>query len=143
MLVGVAVALPCVLGPWLLHGRRGSCWVPINLWVATVGFWGNYCGTHYFYNVLQARYTVPTGPFVLNGVPLVMYLMTHAYFCSYYTLSFWLMRRLGYGALSVPGKGALVVAMSYTTALLETWSISAFPHYTYPDFSKMLTIGSM
>ena len=33
-------------------------------------------------------------------------------------------------------------AQAYSTAVLEAWSISAFPGYTYPDLDAMLTVGS-
>ncbi len=36
----------------------------------------------------------------------------------------------------------MVVALAYTTAILETWSISAYPHYWYPSLRTMLLVGS-
>ena len=53
----------------------------MNAWVFIIGFVGNYFITHYFYNVLHMRYTVPVGPWSLNGVPLVMFLLTHPVSC--------------------------------------------------------------
>jgi cycloeucalenol cycloisomerase len=49
----------------------------VNVWVAILSFVGNHFITHYFYTILGMRYTVPVGPWSLNGVPLVMFLMTH------------------------------------------------------------------
>jgi len=32
--------------------------------------------------------------------------------------------------------------MGYMTAYLEAWSITSFPHYSYPDADAMLGVGS-
>ena len=72
MAIGVAAALPCVLLPWWLGGpERGKplaqrYWVKANLWIAIFSFVGNYFWTHYFYDLLGARYTFPS--WQLNGV---------------------------------------------------------------------------
>jgi cycloeucalenol cycloisomerase len=52
------------------------------------------------------------------------------------------LRRLKFDAASLPKKVMLIFALSYTTAILETWSISAYPHYWYPSLQVMLTVGS-
>ncbi len=68
-------------------------WLKANVWIAIFGFVGNYFWTHYFYTVLGARYLFPVTWF-LNGVPLLCYLITHAYFISYHTFATVLLRRL-------------------------------------------------
>ena len=75
-----------------------------------------------------------------------MFLMTHPYFMSYHIIATVLMRRFGF--LESPARHSFlthataVLGLAYLTALLEAWSISGFPHYTYPDQYVMYTIGS-
>ena len=67
MYVGLAMALPCLLGPLLLFPGQGEPITPVlkrfflhaNLWIAILSFVGNYFWTHYFYNLLGAAYTLP------------------------------------------------------------------------------------
>lgn len=92
-------------------------------------FVGNHFITHYFYALLGVSYTLPVGPYSLNKVPIVMHLLTLAYFGSYHVGAAVLMRRLNFASLSLPAKVALVAAMAYITAILETSSISFYPHY--------------
>jgi hypothetical protein len=68
-----------------------------------------------------------------------MYLMAFPYFISYHNLAAVLLRRIA-GCSSSEQQPAWtivnvvgVIGMAYTTAVLEAWSISAFPGYTYPD----------
>ncbi len=145
--LGVALAAPCVLLPWLTLGLPeglATPWVLLNVWVGIVGFWGNYAGwargmlrgqrrltpgragTHYFYRVLHVKYTLPVDGWMINDgagcgwapgaavasgltplpspVPLVMYLLTHPYFCSYHIGMTLLYRRLGFANFSRPRK---------------------------------------
>ena len=90
--VGLAAAVPCFLVPLFVVGDADKkrplldrYWVKANVWVAVYSFIGNYFWTHYFYTVLGTGYTLPSHD--LNDVPLVMYLLTHAYFCLYHALA--------------------------------------------------------
>ena len=69
-----------------------QCAWQANVWIAVFGYVGNYFWTHYFFKLLGASYTMKSHR--LNDVPLVMYLMTHAYFCFYHALSNVLLRRV-------------------------------------------------
>lgn len=102
-----------------------------------------------------------------------MHFMTVAYFLTYHTTSTAIIRRTGFGRSSKPGGGIVwpkllvqVFAMAYITAVMEAWTISAFPHYVsargitgetrfsadsthifslsqrYPDMRTMLVYGS-
>ena len=68
-----ALALPLALQPLLgdaktpLGARHAA---RAQLWMAIFGFIGNYWYTHYFYNVLRARYTMPA--WRVNDVPICM-----------------------------------------------------------------------
>lgn len=114
------------------------------MWLGIFGFVGNYWFTHYFYCVLKAQYTMPSWD--LNGVPIPMYFATHFYFCFYHVLSSCLLRK----ALTTfePSRArsiflvALVCTMSFTTAFLESATISAFPCYLFEDTHMAYTRGS-
>ena len=75
--LGAALALPCFVVPAVALGFHGAPaatggvppWLLLNIWVAILTFWGNYAGTHYFYDVLRVRYTVPVDGFELNKGP--------------------------------------------------------------------------
>mmetsp|Transcript_26411 Transcript_26411/g.78431 ORF Transcript_26411/g.78431 Transcript_26411/m.78431 type:complete len:159 (-) Transcript_26411:275-751(-) len=85
----------------------------------------------------------------INDVPLVMFLMTHAYFCFYHALSNVMLRRVRTGLacssrlVRRTAMGAVVFLLSYATAYMETLTISHYPYYKFVDRSKMYTIGSL
>jgi cycloeucalenol cycloisomerase len=110
------------------------------------GFIGNYLWTHYFFNVLGASYTLDS--YSLNQVPLIMYMLTHAYFSLYFVLGN-IVQRLFY---SVHPRSSWVRSIlfvvflsciSYMIAFLETWTIQHFPYYTFKDRDAMYKIGSI
>ena len=84
---------------------------------------------HYFYDVLGASYTLPVGPYTLNEVPVVMYLLTQPYFLSYHVLAACAMRRFDLASRSSLVYWSVISLAAYGTAFAETWSISAYPHY--------------
>jgi cycloeucalenol cycloisomerase len=102
-----------------------------NLWLAIFGFVGNYWYTHYFYSVLKAHYTMPSWD--LNGVPIPMYLATHFYFTFYHALSNCLLRKVLTSYAPSRTRDcffiSVVLALSYTTAFMESVTIAAFPCY--------------
>lgn len=155
--VGIALALPCISGPLLLANKEEKK-VPIferfivkaNIFIAVVGYIGNHFYTHYFYNVLGAHYTGPLGEgrgLEINKVPVSMFLMTHVYFMSYHILVAPLLRALknlfSGAASQCAGVALFVLLIALFTAFAETWTISSFPYYTYPDLNEMLTKGSV
>eukprot|EP00051_Salpingoeca_urceolata_P018533 m.260591 g.260591 ORF g.260591 m.260591 type:complete len:142 (+) comp19218_c0_seq11:476-901(+) len=73
-----------------------------------------------------------------------MYLLTHPYFLTYFVFGGMLLRRLRFWApqTGIVKRCTVIAAMSYTTALMETWTISGYPNYTYPDPHAMLVYGS-
>eukprot|EP00271_Cylindrocystis_brebissonii_P020078 TRINITY_DN6499_c0_g1_i1.p1 TRINITY_DN6499_c0_g1~~TRINITY_DN6499_c0_g1_i1.p1 ORF type:complete len:297 (-),score=31.71 TRINITY_DN6499_c0_g1_i1:214-1104(-) len=155
MLVGIVAAAPLVLVPLIIVGKADKVrplanryWVKANLWIAIFSFIGNYFWTHYFYTLLGASYTFPS--WRLNNVPIPLYLLTHAYFCFYHTLSNITLRRLRHalGGISSPFIRVLiqavwVVALSYFTAFMETATISNFQYYSFVDAGAMYRVGSL
>eukprot|EP00884_Botryococcus_braunii_P004627 jgi/Botrbrau1/14165/Bobra.182_3s0104.2 len=154
MAVGLCAGLPCFVLPLLLDPKADrqkpflqKYWVKANLWIAIFSFIGNYFWTHYFYQLLGAQYTFPAHN--LNGVPIALYFMTHAYFCFYHTLSNVLIRRT-LRATETYGKhvqglaaAALVFCLAYATAFMETLTIAHFPYYTFKDRARMYSVGSL
>lgn len=115
-----------------------------NVWIAIFSFIGNYWYTHYFYTVLQARYTFPAHR--LNDVPVALYFATHFYFVTYHTFANCLLRKVETTFASGLNRTLLfwtvVLAFSYFTAFMETLSISSFPYYSFADRYLAYTIGS-
>ena len=128
------LALPLIVQPFV-HGRSAGVWHAgrAQLWIAIFGFIGNYWYTHYFYVVLRARYTMPA--WRLNDVPIAMYLATHFYFSTYHVLANLALRRVRSSYAAGPARtalqAALVLAMSYAMAFMETLTISNFPYYDF------------
>jgi len=154
LLHGAAIALPAFLWPMLFPGpaeaklpftRRFT--TKANIWIWILSFNANYFWTHYFYQVLGARYTFPSHRF--NDVPINLYLITHAYFAFYHTFSNILLRRLwraveGYPKPLSYGIIVLVICvLSYAIAFGETFTIQNFPYYEFADRRAMYIYGSM
>ena len=82
----------------------------------------------------------------LNNVPIAMYFATHFYFCFYHVLSNACLRRVATGYAPGLAKTALrvavVAALAYLTAFLETLTISGFPYWRFDDRHQAYTVGS-
>lgn len=154
--VGVAFCLPCFLLPFLFPGQGEPStplmrrfWVKANVWIAILSFIGNYFWTHYFYNLLGASYTFKA--WRLNDVPFALYLITHAYFCTYHTGTTIVLRRFwtsefyyNRGAFGRRLSSVLAIAaLAYFTAFMETLTISGFPYYTFKNKDYMYKVGSV
>jgi len=115
-----------------------------NSWIFIFSFIGNYWYTHYFYSVLQAKYTFPS--WRLNDVPIPLFFATHFYFVTYHTFSNILLRIIeSRYAPSVQRSilfWATVISFSYFTAFIETLTISSFPYYSFRDRDLAYTLGS-
>lgn len=147
----VPLAAPFLLQP-ILFPLKAEANLPLflrysfkaNVWLALFSFVGSYWYTHYFYSVLQARYTFPAHR--LNDVPLALYFAAHFYFMTYHTFSNIILRRIETRYL--PGCArtvffwVAVLAFSYFTAFMETLTISSFPYYSFQDRFMAYTLGS-
>ena len=159
LILMVTMSLPCLFLPLLLADERERA-LPLqcryslkaNLYIAILAYIGNHFFTHYFYKVLGVRYTGPLAHgqgFEINNVPLSMFFATHVYFVSYHTivsLPLRLTKRVFIHASPLfrfVAMCLLIPSISVITAFLETWTISSFPYYTYPDNHAMLTKGSV
>lgn len=162
MLFGIAAAAPAVLIPYLRpHVDElqrpfwDTTWFRMNLWVAVLVWFGSYFGSHYFFDVLGMRYAFPTSWNLqaevvgqsTGEVPLFLYPLTQAYFLTYHVgmsvLYRWLRTRFG---LRGVGRAIAVFVLAYAVAFAETFfmAIPALEDvFSYPDRTRMLTIGSL
>eukprot|EP00055_Hartaetosiga_balthica_P010486 m.44817 g.44817 ORF g.44817 m.44817 type:complete len:273 (+) comp7189_c1_seq2:49-867(+) len=144
---GLCCALPTILIPLVASPRKykqpffDQFWVKALVWDAVFTFIGNHFLTYYFFNMLGCRYTIPGG-WALNGIPLVMHFLTLCYFQAYHTFASMILRRFNFDSMSMFKKCMVVFGMGYSTAVMEAVSISAFPHYYYPDRYAMYVFGS-
>lgn len=84
----------------------------------------------------------------INDVPITCYLMTHAYFIFYHSMTNLILRRLrralvAWSPAALAAITALVVlVLAYVTAFMETFTISNFPYYSFENRQYAYTIGS-
>ncbi len=147
----VSLSLPFLLQPFLFP-MPSERHLPLferysfkaNVWIAIFSFIGNYWYTHYFYSVLQARYTFPAHR--LNDVPIALFFATHFYFVTYHTFSNILLRSVESRFQKGWSRSLLfwlvVFCFSYFTAFMETLTISSFPYYSFKDRYMAYTLGS-
>ncbi|MGB8332460.1 MAG: hypothetical protein WCE62_20215 [Polyangiales bacterium] len=164
MAIGVAVSFPLLVVPALVRdesalGRRWyqTYWFKANLYIAIFNFAANYFGSEYFFDVLGMVYDYPMIELTLDStlvgsgeqrVPIVMYLLTQAYFLTYHTTAVIVLRRIRSSRLPIGPFlwPVLVLVVAYFWAWMETkamanpWIASQF---YYRDMERMLRYGSL
>ena len=94
--------------------------------------------------MVQARYTFEAHQ--LNDVPICLYLMTHAYFMFYHSLSNFVIRFIRDAYVANKARlffeCVVVASMSYVTAFGEAVTICAFPYFSFEDRYQAYTMGS-
>ncbi len=163
LLHGLLVAAPIFLLPMVL--RRGvnpaghwynSYWFKANLYLGLFGFFGNYVGSEYFFDVLGMVYNMPQVTTVLDAklvgkgdqtVPLIMYLYTHAYFVTYHTTAVIVLRRIM--TSGIPASRLLFLPITclvgYCWAWMETKAMAnplMAQTFYYTNMEAMLAFGS-
>ena len=162
--IGLAVALPLVVVPALIRdeaplGRRWyqTYWFKANLYIAIFGFAANYFGSEYFFDILGMVYDYPMIEFNLDAtlvgsgeqrVPIVMYLLTQAYFITYHTTAGIGRRRIRTSRLPVGPVlwPILLLVVAYCWAWMETKSMAnpwIESQFHYKDMNRMLAYGSL
>lgn len=166
------VALPLFIVPLILRAGKNpgnhwmqSYWFKANLYMGVFGFFGNYFGSEYFFDVLGMVYHYPNAKTVLDSalvgkgeqkVPLIMYLYTHAYFMTYHTSAIVVLRcvlkcllksvqRLGALGSSVAFMPA-VFTIGYGWAWVETKAMAnplMASSFYYENMPAMLTYGTI
>jgi cycloeucalenol cycloisomerase len=164
MAIGLAVALPLVVVPALIRdeaplGRRWyqTYWFKANLYIAIFGFAANYFGSEYFFDILGMVYDYPMIELNLDAtlvgsgeqrVPIVMYLLTQAYFITYHTTAVIVLRRIRTSRLPVGPVlwPILLLVVAYFWAWMETKSMAnpwIESQFHYKDMNRMLAYGSL
>lgn len=162
--IGLVVALPLVLVPALVRdetslGRRWyeTYWFKANLYIAVFGFAANYFGSEYFFDVLGMVYNYPAIQLNLDSallgsgdqhVPLVMYLLTQAYFMTYHTTAIIVLRRMKTSGFPVIARiwPVLVLGVAYFWAWMETRAMAnplIETQFYYENPERMLSHGSL
>lgn len=161
---GVLVALPIAVIPAVLHKRFSptlawyqSYWFKANLYIFLFGFFGNYFGSEYFFDVLGMVYNLPNATTALDAsllgksdkpVPVIMYLYTHAYFMTYHTTAVIVLRRIMTSGLPLRRISFMpvVFAVGYAWAWLETRAMAnpmMVNNFYYEKMDAMLAYGSI
>ena len=164
MAIGLAVALPLVVVPALIRdeaplGRRWyqTYWFKANLYIAIFGFAANYFGSEYFFDILGMVYDYPMIELNLDAtlvgsgeqhVPIVMYLLTQAYFITYHTTAVIVLRRIRTSRLPIGPVlwPILLLVVAYFWAWMETKSMAnpwIESQFYYKDMNRMLAYGSL
>lgn len=162
LLHGFLTALPVLLVPALLAKRystqrwQDSYWLKANLYLFVFGFFGNYFGSEYFFDVLGMVYIYPNATTNLDAallgsgkqtVPLIMYFYTHVYFMTYHATANIALRRLK--NLGLPAMWLLfplfVFLIGYAWAWMETKAMAnpmMASSFYYERMDRMLAFGS-
>ncbi len=164
LLHSVLVAGPLLVIPALLHRRfspgvhwRDSYWFKANLYIGSFGFFGNYFGSEYFFDVLGMVYNMPNATTTLDAsllgsgqqkVPVIMYLYTHAYFMTYHTTAIVVLRRIMSSGLPLAKLLFLPIAagVGYCWAWMETKAMAnplMQTTFYYEKMDLMLAYGSL
>lgn len=159
---GLALGLPPWLLPWLWPGdpqrdlpvwRRH--WFRANAWVAVLVFVGSYFVTHYFFDVMGMRYGFGVSwnlQATIVGhsdgtVPVFLYPVTHAYFCTYFAVMTVAWRRFRTGVIDNGWANAgFVLVISYVIAWAETFFMASGlieDVFLYASRERMLAYGSI
>lgn len=159
------VAAPFVVVPFLIYkeAKAGkpwykTYWFKANLYIAIFSLLGNYYGSEYFFDVLGMVYNYSNlhwtfdASLVGTGVqhtPVMMYLLTHAYFMTYHATAMVVLRRLRTSRLGQSSAWVFPVAIfvaAYFWSWMETF-VMANPAmadtFYYKDLNRMLAIGSI
>ena len=167
LLHGAVVALPVFFLPLILHKKYSekkwteSYFLKVNIYLLVFGFWGNYAGSEYFFDLLGMVYHYPNASSSLDAallgsgeqrVPLIMYFYTHAYFMTYHVTANIALRRIKAFAVNYsPGVNRLLFFMSvcvvaYCWAWLETKAMAnplMASSFYYEKMGLMLKYGSI
>lgn len=164
---GCVVMLPIFIVPFFLHKKYSdkkwtdSYFLKANLYLFIFGFWGNYAGSEYFFDLLGMVYNFPNATTRLDaalvgsgeqGVPLIMYMYTHAYFMTYHATANIALRKM---RSYFPRQSGLVSALcflicvliiAYSWSWMETFAMAnplMSGIFYYEKMAMMLKYGSM
>jgi cycloeucalenol cycloisomerase len=163
LLHGIITGTPVFIIPLLIAPKfttrpwHDSYWFKANLYLFIFGFFGNYFGTEYFFDMLGMTYHFPLVTTTLDSalvgrgeqtVPVIMYFYTHVYFMTYHVTANIALRQIM--RLRLPaGKwvvfGTAVFVIGYVWAWLETKAMAnplMETQFNYEKMDVMLRFGS-
>lgn len=162
VVLGITIMAPFVILPLVFTPQRKDIpwyqtyWFKSNTYIFVFSFFGNYFGSEYFFDVLGMVYHYPTIHWNLDAtlvgsgtqqVPVLMYLLTHAYFMTYHTTAVIVLRRLK--ALNITHNTVLfpfyVFVIGYIWAWVETKAMAnplIADNFYYQNKEQMLKFGS-
>lgn len=164
LLHATLVATPLLVVPAVLHKRYSpqlawyeSYWFKTNVYIFLFGFFGNYFGSEYFFDVLGMVYNLPNATTALDAhlvgksqqpVPLIMYFYTHAYFMTYHASAVVVLRRIMSSGMPLRQIIFMPVAflVGYAWAWLETRAMAnplMANTFYYEKMDAMLAYGSI
>jgi len=144
-------------GNYISDKVLNSYWFKANLYIFIFGFFGNYVGSEYFFDVLGMVYNYPNAITTLDAtlvgnsnqpVPVIMYFYTHAYFMTYHTTAIILLRRIMNSG--IPLKSILFMPLTFVIGYCWAWvetKAMANPlmatSFYYENMEAMLAYGSI
>ncbi len=161
------VMLPIFVVPCLLQKKYSnvpwtqSYFLKANLYLLIFGFWGNYFGSEYFFDLLGMVYNFPNATTNLDSalvgtgkqpVPLIMYMYTHAYFMTYHVTANIVLRKLKSYTTNMAAIASatlfmvFVFVVGYVWAYLETFAMAnplMAGMFYYEKMELMLKYGSI
>lgn len=164
LVIGLVVSLPLIVVPAAIRNETSlgrawhqTYWFKANLYIAIFNFAANYFGSEYFFDVLGMVYNYPMIELTLDAtlvgsgeqrVPVVMYLLTQAYFMTYHTTAIVVLRRVRTSRLPIGTFlwPLLVVVVAYFWAWMETRAMAnpwIATQFYYKDMDRMLAYGSL
>lgn len=162
IILGLCISLPLWLVPAIKSPENDNnswhetYWFKANSYMLIFGLFGNYFGSEYFFDVLGMVYSYPAISWNLDSallgsgtqlVPVLMYLLTHAYFMTYHATATVVLRRFRTSGI----KGVLVLfpvmifVVGYCWAWLETKAMAnplIADSFYYQKMDIMLAYGS-
>lgn len=162
IVLGSAIALPFLIVPALKSPENeknswyGTYWFKANTYMFVFGFFGNYFGSEYFFDVLGMVYSYPGISWNMDAallgsgtqvVPLLMYLLTHAYFMTYHSTAVVVLRRIRTSGINgmVFLFPVAVFIIGYFWAWMETKAMAnplIAESFYYEKMDVMLAYGS-
>jgi cycloeucalenol cycloisomerase len=162
ILLGLMIASPLVVVPALKSPENPhtiwyqSYWFKANVYIFSFSLFGNYIGSEYFFDVLGMVYQYPSITWNLDSalvgtgeqrVPILMYLLTQAYFITYHASACVVLRRIKTSRL--PAMMILfpvmVFIIGYFWAWMETKAMAnplIAESFYYEKMDLMLAYGS-
>jgi cycloeucalenol cycloisomerase len=160
---GILTGTPAFIIPMIIAPKfsqrpwHESYWFKANLYLFIFGFFGNYFGTEYFFDMLGMTYRFPLVTTTLDSalvgkgeqtVPVIMYFYTHVYFMTYHVtanIALRLIMRLRLSAGRWIVFGAATFVIGYVWAWLETKAMAnplMETQFYYEKMDVMLRFGS-